>query len=57
MFYTLQSTKNQIVSQYKQLKKNHEFQEQKKRCDYLHCKLGHVKQLIINYDKLHCSGS
>ncbi|ESO88095.1 hypothetical protein LOTGIDRAFT_234674 [Lottia gigantea] len=42
--------KNRIVKEYEAQKTDPKYVEQKKRYDYLHKKLGHIKRLIIEYD-------
>lgn len=56
MFYflilhlALQNLKNKIRQEYKYQKDDHKYMEQKKRFEYLHKKLGHIKRLILDYD-------
>lgn len=46
----LQNLKNKIRQEYKYQKDDHKYMEQKKRFEYLHKKLGHIKRLILDYD-------
>lgn len=45
-----QNLKNRIRQEYKYQKDDHKYMEQKKRFEYLHKKLGHIKRLILEYD-------
>ncbi|XP_059808671.1 RNA polymerase II elongation factor ELL isoform X2 [Hypanus sabinus] len=43
---------DQIFEEYRKFKKAHpSHQEEKDRCEYLHRKLSHIKQLILEYDQ------
>ncbi|KAL7380415.1 hypothetical protein ABVT39_017565 [Epinephelus coioides] len=43
---------NQIVQEYRKIKKsNPNYNQDKMRCEYLHNKLAHIKQLISEYDQ------
>ncbi|XP_051896604.1 RNA polymerase II elongation factor ELL isoform X3 [Pristis pectinata] len=43
---------DQIFEEYRKFKKAHpSYQEEKVRCEYLHRKLSHIKQLILEYDQ------
>jgi RNA polymerase II elongation factor ELL len=46
-----ENIKNKIVSEYKSMKKDPKYIEQRSRCSYLHKKLGHLKKLIHEYDQ------
>lgn len=46
-----EATSKQIVREYNETKQNREYQQLKKRFDYLHEKLSHIKQLILDYEK------
>lgn len=46
-----QNLKNKIRKEYKMQKSDPKYVAQKKRFEYLHKKLGHIKQLILEYDK------
>lgn len=50
-FPFFQATSKQIVREYNETKQNREYQQLKKRFDYLHEKLSHIKQLILDYEK------
>ncbi|XP_078455931.1 uncharacterized protein LOC144721877 isoform X1 [Lampetra planeri] len=44
--------RKQVVQEYSKVKKtNPEYQQEKRRCEYLHSKLAHIKQLITDYDQ------
>ncbi|XP_052697883.1 RNA polymerase II elongation factor ELL-like [Crassostrea angulata] len=45
-----ENLKNKIRQEYKYQKDDHKYMEQKKRFEYLHKKLGHIKRLILDYD-------
>ncbi|XP_048734066.2 RNA polymerase II elongation factor ELL-like isoform X2 [Ostrea edulis] len=45
-----ENLKNRIRQEYKYQKDDHKYMEQKKRFEYLHKKLGHIKRLILEYD-------
>ncbi|XP_061172300.1 RNA polymerase II elongation factor ELL-like [Saccostrea echinata] len=45
-----ENLKNRIRQEYKYQKDDHKYMEQKKRFEYLHKKLGHIKRLILDYD-------
>ncbi|KAK3097795.1 hypothetical protein FSP39_013244 [Pinctada imbricata] len=45
--------KNRIKNEYRHQKGDPKYTEQKKRFDYLHQKLGHIKQLIVEFDNSH----
>ncbi|XP_063781944.1 RNA polymerase II elongation factor ELL3 isoform X2 [Pseudophryne corroboree] len=43
---------NKIVTEYKKFKKTYPgYREEKTRCEYLHHKLSHIKELILEYQK------
>ncbi|XP_076605494.1 RNA polymerase II elongation factor ELL-like isoform X1 [Chaetodon auriga] len=43
---------NQILQEYRKIKKsNPNYNQEKSRCEYLHNKLAHIKQLISQYDQ------
>ncbi|KAM3925560.1 RNA polymerase II elongation factor ELL3 [Leptodactylus fuscus] len=43
---------NKILSEYKKFKKTYPgYREEKTRCEYLHHKLSHIKDLILEYEK------
>ncbi|XP_056428038.1 RNA polymerase II elongation factor ELL3 isoform X2 [Hyla sarda] len=43
---------NKILSEYKKFKKTYPgYREEKSRCEYLHHKLAHIKELILEYEK------
>uniref|UniRef100_UPI00398EE19E RNA polymerase II elongation factor ELL n=1 Tax=Pristiophorus japonicus TaxID=55135 RepID=UPI00398EE19E len=45
---------DQIFEEYRKFKKTHPtYREEKVRCEYLHRKLAHIKQLILEYDPSH----
>ncbi|XP_078386535.1 RNA polymerase II elongation factor ELL isoform X2 [Cetorhinus maximus] len=47
---------DQIFEEYRKFKKTHPaYREEKIRCEYLHRKLSHIKQLILEYDPSHAS--
>lgn len=46
-----QELKKQIVKEYNQKKEDMEHQQQKKRFQYLHDKLSHIKRLVQDYDQ------
>ncbi|CAM9400568.1 unnamed protein product [Lampetra fluviatilis] len=47
-----QVIRKQVVQEYSKVKKtNPEYQQEKRRCEYLHSKLAHIKQLITDYDQ------
>ncbi|XP_074651808.1 RNA polymerase II elongation factor ELL2-like [Tubulanus polymorphus] len=50
-----ENIKNKILTEYKNIKADPKFVEQKKRFEYLHNKLAHVKRKILEYDQLHTS--
>ncbi|ALC44638.1 Su-Tpl- [Drosophila busckii] len=43
--------KRQIVSEYERINSDRSIHEDKQRFDYLHAKLAHIKQLVMDYDK------
>lgn len=47
----LQDIKNQIIKEYHENKKDLEHQRAKRRFDYLHGKLSHIKGLVFRYDQ------
>ncbi|XP_021344284.1 RNA polymerase II elongation factor ELL-like, partial [Mizuhopecten yessoensis] len=51
-----ENLKNKIRKEYKLQKSDVKYIDQKKRFDYLHKKLGFIKQLILEYDRLQTSG-
>ena len=52
----LQEIKNQIVREYQENKRDLKFQEHKRRFQYLHEKLSHIKRLVLEYDSAVASG-
>ncbi|KDR23417.1 hypothetical protein L798_05389 [Zootermopsis nevadensis] len=48
--------KNQIVQEYLENKRDIKFQEAKRRFQYLHEKLSHIKRLVLEYDSAGASG-
>ncbi|XP_051580572.1 RNA polymerase II elongation factor ELL2-like isoform X2 [Myxocyprinus asiaticus] len=42
---------DQIMDKYRKYKKFPGYREEKKRCEYLHQKLSHIKGLILDYDR------
>ena len=50
MTFIFQNVKNKILNDYKTIKKDQKYIGQRKRCDYLHQKLGHIKRLILDFD-------
>ena len=50
--FFLQNIKNKILTEYTNLRQDPKYQEQKKRCDYLHKKLAYIKKLIATYDNM-----
>lgn len=50
-FSAFQNVKNQILNEYRMVRKDPNYIEHRKRCDYLHKKLGHIKKLILEYDQ------
>ena len=42
--------KNKIFNEYRTIKKDKKYIDQRRRCDYLHGKLGHIKKLILDFD-------
>ena len=55
LFFSLQMIKNDIFSQYRIVKKDTSYLKQRKRWDYLHRKLAHIKKLITAYDSVNIS--
>jgi RNA polymerase II elongation factor ELL len=51
-----ESTKQRILSEYKQVKNKPKYVQQRQHCDYLHKKLGHIKSLIQEFDNRQRSG-
>ncbi|KAK9730044.1 Occludin homology domain [Popillia japonica] len=45
--------KRQILSEYKQNKQDQKHQQTKRRFQYLHDKLSHIKRLVLEYDQAH----
>ncbi|GJQ77633.1 hypothetical protein Trydic_g12761 [Trypoxylus dichotomus] len=45
--------RKQIVSEYKQNKQDPKHQQTKRRFQYLHDKLSHIKRLVLEYDQCH----
>ncbi|XP_059208858.1 RNA polymerase II elongation factor ELL-like [Centropristis striata] len=46
------TVRNQILQEYRKIKKsNPNYSQDKQRCEYLHNKLSHIKQLISQYDR------
>ncbi|XP_050294216.1 RNA polymerase II elongation factor Ell [Anthonomus grandis grandis] len=48
---TYKSIKKEIVREYNKIKKDQEHQKAKKRFQYLHEKLSHIKKLVSDYDQ------
>nr|XP_022304347.1 RNA polymerase II elongation factor ELL-like [Crassostrea virginica] len=48
-----ENLKNRIRQEYKYQKDDLKYMDQKKRFEYLHKKLGHIKRLILDYDTSH----
>uniref|UniRef100_A0A8C5V5Q1 Elongation factor for RNA polymerase II n=1 Tax=Microcebus murinus TaxID=30608 RepID=A0A8C5V5Q1_MICMU len=47
-----ETTRGQILQEYRKIKKtNTNYSEEKRRCEYLHSKLAHIKRLIAEYDQ------
>ncbi|XP_069864033.1 RNA polymerase II elongation factor ELL [Dipodomys merriami] len=47
-----ETTRGQILQEYRKIKKtNTNYSQEKRRCEYLHSKLAHIKQLIAQYDR------
>jgi len=53
---TWKAIKNQIVKEYQENKNDLKFQEDKRRFQYLHEKLSHIKRLVLEYDTAVASG-
>lgn len=49
--FLFQDIKKQIVREYHENKKDLEHQKAKRRFQYLHDKLSHIKQLVSAYDQ------
>lgn len=47
----VQVLKKKVLQEYQQQKNDTKFQEHKRRVDYLHAKLGHIKRLINEFDQ------
>lgn len=43
--------KDQVVREYKEMKRDNKYQDAKRRFHYMHEKLAHIKGLVIKYDK------
>lgn len=50
LFVCSQRIKDQILKEYSENKKNTKHQDAKRRFQYLHDKLSHIKRLVIEYD-------
>ncbi|XP_055474778.1 RNA polymerase II elongation factor ELL [Psammomys obesus] len=47
-----ETTRGQILQEYRKIKKtNTNYSQEKRRCEYLHRKLAHIKRLIAEYDQ------
>ncbi|XP_004616707.1 RNA polymerase II elongation factor ELL [Sorex araneus] len=47
-----ETTRGQILQEYRKIKKtNTNYSQEKRRCEYLHSKLAHIKRLIAEYDQ------
>ncbi|XP_048198542.1 RNA polymerase II elongation factor ELL [Perognathus longimembris pacificus] len=47
-----ETTRGQILQEYRKIKKtNTNYSQEKRRCEYLHSKLAHIKRLIAQYDQ------
>ncbi|XP_004688665.1 PREDICTED: RNA polymerase II elongation factor ELL [Condylura cristata] len=47
-----ETTRGQILQEYRKIKKtNTSYSQEKRRCEYLHSKLAHIKRLIAEYDQ------
>lgn len=46
-----ESVRLKILKEYKMIQRDSKYVEQRRRCDYLHKKLGHIKKLILEYDQ------
>lgn len=46
-----QDIKKQIVRDYKENQRDGEYQKGKRRFQYLHDKLSHIKRLVLEYDQ------
>ena len=55
--HTFQNVKSRIINEYREIKRDRKYIDQRKRCDYLHGKLGHIKRLIVDYDRTTVSAS
>ncbi|XP_022662735.1 RNA polymerase II elongation factor Ell-like isoform X2 [Varroa destructor] len=44
---------NEIMAEYRKSKNDQEYQNAKKNFQYLHDKLGHIKQLVADFDRVH----
>lgn len=51
LYVFLQKLKELIRTEYKVQKEDIKYIEQKKRFEYLHKKLGFIKELILDYDR------
>lgn len=49
--HSLQELKRKIVQEYNDNKKDLEHQKLKRRFQYLHDKLSHIKRLVLEYDQ------
>ena len=49
----LQELRTKVLQEYEQQKNDSKFLQRKQRVDYLHGKLGHIKRLIMDYDRNH----
>ena len=50
-FRPTQNVRKQIMSEYKSVKGDKKYTDQRRRHDYLHHKLGHIKKLISELDQ------
>lgn len=50
MIIFLQTIRTRILRQYEATQQDHDYQKKKKRYNYLHEKLTHIKRLVRDYD-------
>lgn len=51
--FLFQTIRAQILREYEATQQDRNFQEKKKRYNYLHEKLAHIKKLVREYDTTH----